>query len=204
MPRKVRYVSPDQLTLFERTAAKRLFIVLLPGADVQSGFHAQQSAWQQMPDNVVFTRAERLHMTMHFLGDVDGDAVPSLQSALADVEMDDIALDLRKPELWGVAVVRPDDNERLGALRDRLCKPLRRMGLPVSKKWTPHVTLARNTEGAVPPTEVPTVHWPLRDFALIWSRFEPSGRGHYEVLARYPAAAPSAPTNAPCSPSGSE
>jgi 2'-5' RNA ligase len=203
MPRKARYVSPDQLSLIESTPPRRLFIGLLPEADVQSALHAQQSAWP-MPSGAMLTRAERLHMTLHFLGDVDGDAVPYLQLALNDIEMDDMALDLRKPEVWGVAVVRPDDNERLGVLRDRLCKPLRRMGLPVSRKWTPHVTLARNTEGAVPPPEVPTVHWAPRDFALIWSRFEPSGRGYYEVLGRYPATGPSAPTNAPCSPSGSE
>ncbi len=46
MPRKTRCVSPGRLPLYEPTPPKRLFIGLLPEADVQSARHAQQGAWR--------------------------------------------------------------------------------------------------------------------------------------------------------------
>ncbi len=94
-------------------------------------------------------------------------------------------LSLRTAELWGVAVVRPDENAPLRELHGRLSLPLQRVGLRagMSAKWTPHVTIARNVHGAVPPAAPPAVDWTARDFALIWSRFEPVAK--YEVLRRY-------------------
>ena len=82
-------------------------------------------------------------------------------------------------------VVRPDASEALDDLRERLAQPLRRLGLPTAAEWTPHLTLAHEANGAVPPADVAPVPWVASDFALVWSHRQPTA--HYELLARYPA-----------------
>lgn len=185
MPRK-RYTCPDQIELFPLEQTLRLFIGLLPDVATQSAIGRQSLAWQ-LPPSVLRTRAERLHMTMCFLGDVVVSRAIELQEALAEVPMEDMQLRLRTPALWGVAVVQPDENRRLRALHERLWRPLQRVGLRTTgaTAWTPHVTIARRTEGAVPPAHLPVVDWTARDFALVWSRFSPVTA--YEVLRRYGA-----------------
>lgn len=195
MPR-TRYVSPNQgelfptlhlpsRELFSGAQTQRLFLGLLPDEATQGAIERQRQAWF-MPSAALFTKADRLHLTMHFFAEVERSRALELQEALAEVRMEKTHLNLRTPALWGVAVVRPDENERLRDLHDRLLQPLRRVGLQAGTKWTPHVTIARNAKHAVPPAEMPSVDWPVNDFALVWSRFVPTAR--YEALRRYGAA----------------
>lgn len=196
MPRR-RHVSPDQGELFPAlpppptcesfpgASTQRLFLGLLPDEATQGAIGRQRQTWT-MPSAALFTKADRLHLTLHFLGEVERSRALALQDALAEVRMEATHLSLRTPALWSVAVVRPDENERLRDLHDRLLQPLRRVGLQAGTKWTPHVTIARNAKHAVPPAEMPSVDWPVHDFALVWSRFVPTAR--YEVLRRYGAA----------------
>lgn len=187
---KTRYVSPDQIAMFpDDHPPRRLFVGLMPDAEVQNAIARQRRGWQ-LPDGAVPTRLLQLHLTLHFLEQVEHSRALDLQQALAEVRMEEIALTLRTPELWTApkaAVVRADENEALNDLRERIARPLRRLGLPTRAQWTPHVTLARDAQGAVPPADsVPVpVPWVAKDFALIWSHLLPTL--HYEVLARYPA-----------------
>lgn len=163
---------------------QRLFVGLLPPPVVQTAIEKQRLAWR-FPPSALPTRRQRLHLTLHFLGEVEPACTAELRQALEEVRMEAIELSLCRPELWGVAVVRPAESEALRALHARIALPLQRLGLPAGGRWTPHVTIARNTRGAVPPDTAEPVPWLLRDFVLVWSRFLPWGR--YEVLARYPA-----------------
>ena len=184
MPRR-RPTSPDQLEMFALEPTFRLFIGLLPDAITQRALDRQRAAWP-MPRSAVPTQADRFHLTLGFLGDVALSRALELKEALAEVPMEETRLTLRKPAVWGVAVVQPDEHAGLRVLHDNLRRPLQRVGLRAGTAWTPHVTIARHTHGAVPPARIPRVDWPVHDFALVWSRFEPTAR--YEVLRRYGAA----------------
>jgi 2'-5' RNA ligase len=128
--------------------------------------------------------AERLHLTLHFIGAVpvarlaevgDGLAVPC---APFDLQFDEAAAWPR-----GLAVLSPREvPAALVELHQRLAGALQRLALPVeSRPWRPHVTLARRAAGAVPPAAAPAGRWAVRGYALVQSQ------GGYRTLRHYPA-----------------
>jgi len=165
---------------------RRLFIGLMPDADVRDALTAHQERWYWGAG--VPTRADRLHLTVHFLGEIDATREWALRSALAGEEVAPFDLVLRTSECWsgGVAVLRPDDHPALNELHARLAGRLLQAGIASYRTdFTPHVTLARGATNAAPPEAPPPVRWTVGDFALVWSRPGPPAR--YEVLDRYGA-----------------
>lgn len=93
---------------------------------------------------------ENIHLTLRFIGNVDGDQMADIDHALAQVQAPGFDLVIqgvehfrrgRKPAtLWaGVA-----KNPLLMVLQDRIEAALVRAGIePERRKFTPHVTLAR-------------------------------------------------------------
>jgi 2'-5' RNA ligase len=97
-----------------------------------------------------WVETERYHLTLRFLGDVDGSAFEDLRKGLASLRAPSFYLTLRglgvfplrgDPEtLW----VGADRNEALRSLRNKVERLLVRNGQPPeSRKFHPHVTLAR-------------------------------------------------------------
>ncbi|MDA0262293.1 MAG: RNA 2',3'-cyclic phosphodiesterase [Proteobacteria bacterium] len=93
---------------------------------------------------------EQFHLTLRFIGEVDGARFEEIALALADVEAERFTLALdglgyfaqgRKPHtLW--AGVRPAP--ALIALHERVASRLRAVGLaPERRNFSPHVTIAR-------------------------------------------------------------
>lgn len=92
---------------------------------------------------------EQLHLTLRFIGEVDGRDAAMLDDALAGIEAPGFPLQLhgvgqfgnKQPHtLWASA--RP--NEALGHLQRKVDNAIRRVGQPQdAHKFTPHVTLAR-------------------------------------------------------------
>lgn len=97
---------------------------------------------------------EQLHLTLRFIGEVEGADAEMLDEALAAIAAPDFTLQLHgvgqfgndKPHsLW--AGVRP--NEALDHLQRKVDSAIRRVGVPPSSgdkhehKFTPHVTLGR-------------------------------------------------------------
>jgi 2'-5' RNA ligase len=174
---------------------RRLFIGLMPDAGVQAAIDGHRQLWR-WPSNARPTAPSQLHLTLHFLGDVPAERLPQLHQALAEVPVHEMQLTLRTPDLWMVAVLRPDENEALRDLRRRLAFTLAHLDLHTEGDWTPHVTLARKVDGAQPPESCPPIAWTVREFALVWST-PPADASrardqrdqidqHYQVLARYP------------------
>ena len=108
------------------------------------------------PRGVRPVRPAQLHLTLHFLGDVEDETCPALQEAIACVRHEPFAIEIRgtgvfpprgRPTvLWaGVA-----DSAPLTALHAALAAAIESCGLPVEHRpYVPHVTLARLTP-AVP------------------------------------------------------
>ena len=163
----------------------RLFIALWPGEALRQAIAAWQQAWS-WPPQAALVKAERLHLTLHFLGNVDAARLPELARAIT-VPFEPMTLALGQPEVWpnGVAVVRPDRAPAaLLRLHAALGRQLAALGLPVEERpYRAHVTLARRAHRATPPAQVLNRRWRI-DGGFVLVRSLPGGAG-YQVLYRF-------------------
>ncbi len=131
---------------------------------------------------------ENYHLTLRFIGDVDGAIARDVASLLGSVTRRQF--DLRLDGLSSFGGRKPLD---LQAEHERL---LQRIGLePEGRKYTPHVTLARLREtSSRQVADYLAVHQPYRSQAFRASRFvlfsarASVGGGPYVVEAAYPLA----------------
>ncbi len=123
----------------------RLFVALsIPNAVAQS-----LSLIQGGVPGARWQTREQLHITLRFIGEVDGQHVEAIDDALAGIMAPDFTLQLhgvgqfgnKQPDsLW--AGVRP--NGALDHLQRKVDAAIRRVGQPQDAyKFTPHVTVAR-------------------------------------------------------------
>jgi 2'-5' RNA ligase len=160
-------------------SSARLFLALWPPAETRQALldHADAWAW---PERARRTPAERLHVTLHFIGSVPRSRVDELQAALR-VPFEAFDLVFSTPELWrgGLAVICADAiPPALEKLHGHLGERLAELGLPVeARPLRVHVTLARDAQAARPPAQVEAVDWRASDgYALVESL--PGGRGY--------------------------
>jgi RNA 2',3'-cyclic 3'-phosphodiesterase len=162
-------------------ASVRLFLALWPTTALRDDLLAHAAAWT-WPARARRTRPERLHLTLHFLGNVPTERLPQLRSGVA-VKWTGCEFALDRASVWpgGIAVLEatqlPTELARLhAALADRL----RAMEIPVEERpYRPHVTLARKAHGAKAPAFAP-LHWTAGpQYALVRSV---GGGGGYETL----------------------
>lgn len=160
----------------------RLFIALWPADDVRARLKDWRDRWQ-WPRPAVRVNSEKLHMTVHFLGNVERARVPTLQAALA-VPCAPFTLRFGHGEVWpgGIAVLAPElAPPPLLKLHADLAAILGRLALPVEERpYRPHVTMACRAAGAIMPARGPDLDWPVAHYALMESR--PEG---YRVLQAY-------------------
>lgn len=172
----------------------RLFVALpLPEAvsdvllDTMEGVDAAR--WQE---------ADNLHITLRYIGEVDGRLADDLHLALSAVRAAPFALQVagvghfeekqRGKALWA-ALAR---SAPLEALRGAVEMACRRAGLAAeTRRFLPHVTLARMNRSTGDFTGWLSRHaqlcagpWEVRSMALYQSHLRPGG-AHYEVLETY-------------------
>lgn len=173
----------------------RLCVALRPPPPVRAALLAamggvERARWQS---------DEQLHLTLRFVGEVDGRMADDLAAALGSVTAAPFVLRVRgvghfetkgRPNsLW--AAVEP--NEGLDVLERRVERACRAAGLaPETRKFVPHVTLARLGSGAVGSGTWLARHgdlaapaWPVDEFRLYESTLG-SGGADYTPVARYP------------------
>jgi len=163
----------------------RLFIALWPDAETRHALRAWQQAWT-WPEQASLVRPERLHLTLHFLGDVPANRLQELVVGLR-VPFARFSLGFGHGELWprGTAVVLPAQVPReLDDLHANLAAALRTLGLPTeTRPYRPHVTLARRAFGTTPHPQPQPCVWHANDgYVLVHSL--PGGRG-YEIVERF-------------------
>ena len=165
--------------------AVRLFLALWPGAAQQAPIAQAQHAWAWPPRARCHAPAD-WHVTLHFIGQVPLQRLAGIRAGL-QVTAPPCELVLDQPALWphGLAVCEATATPpALAQLHARLGDALRALALPVdSRPWRPHLTLARNAQGAVPPGAMAPVCLPVMDYVLAASTGHPQQR--YEILARY-------------------
>jgi 2'-5' RNA ligase len=163
----------------------RLFLGLWPDADTRAALQAHAAAWD-WPSSARRTRPERLHITLHFIGNVAADRLSDLRQGL-QVQWEGGELVLDQATVWpgGIAVLQAMVvPPALQALHAALARRLQELQLPVeTRPWRPHVTLARKAFGARPPMPLQPLRWRAeRRYLLVQSL--PGGRG-YEPVASF-------------------
>jgi 2'-5' RNA ligase len=139
-----------------------------------------------------------LHLTLRFIGEVDEGVASDIDVALARIRTPRFAISLAgagcfggdRPRLLWIGVA---DNDALFQLRDRVEAALRRAGMaPDTRRYSPHVTLARLKQVTVPQVQeflganalFRTAPVPVERFSLVASYPTKSG-AIYEDRADY-------------------
>jgi RNA 2',3'-cyclic 3'-phosphodiesterase len=159
----------------------RLFLALWPNPEALQGLRAWADTWI-WPEGVARIGAQRWHLTLHFIGDVPATRLDEFETGLA-VPCPRIELEFGRAQQWsgGLALAVPEAvPPALTDLHGRLGDALVRLGAPVdTRRYKPHVTLARHAEAAVPPAAPLSLRWVASGYALVVS-----DRG-YRTLRRY-------------------
>jgi 2'-5' RNA ligase len=167
-------------------ASTRLFLALWPDPTIRHTLRERRDAWD-WPRGASPVHTDKLHMTLHFLGEQPSARVAELQRGFA-VPFAPFSLSIGVPKLWshGVAVLEPhEEPPELLALHANLSSALVALGLqPETRQFRPHVTLARRANSAVVPPETEPLIWKVDGYALVESK--PANGGGYTVLQSYP------------------
>jgi 2'-5' RNA ligase len=160
----------------------RLFLALWPDAAVREQLRAWRDAWT-WPRGAAPVHTDKLHVTLHFLGNLPAARLPELLDGLT-VPFAPFHLQLGRAASWhnGIAVLEPHGAPpALLDLHARLSDALLALGLvPEARTYRPHVTMARRANGAGMPQSGPEIDWAITHYALVESR-----PGGYTVLKEY-------------------
>ena len=142
--------------------------------------------------------AEQLHLTLRFVGDLETADANELAGALSRIDAPGFPMEVagvshfehkgRPKAVWA----RVPPSPRLDLLRQKVERACASVGLPrETRRFTPHVTLARLGSSAGPVGEWLTRHgalrigpWDVQSFSLFESHLGPSG-ATYEEVSRY-------------------
>ena len=160
----------------------RLFLALWPDPAIRHALREQRDAWT-WPRGASPVHADKLHVTLHFLGEVPSERVPELQAGFA-VPFSPFTLSIGLPKIWphGIAVLEPHtEPPALLELHAKLSNALVALGLqPEARAYRPHVTLARRAGHAIVPPQSAPLTWQVDGYALV-----ESNGGNYTVLEQY-------------------
>jgi 2'-5' RNA ligase len=164
----------------------KVFFALWPSDAEREALSAWQPALKKICGGRAM-RAQTLHATLVFIGQIDEARLEALQLAAQEVSARGFELCLDHARYWGhnhIAYAAPGSMpEQLMQLVEGLEKSLRRHRFKFDhREYKPHVTLLRNAHWTDEPLpNLPPVRWQAGDFALVQSL-----QGEYRVLARFP------------------
>jgi 2'-5' RNA ligase len=166
---------------------RHLLIALFPERDVQSAIEKHREDWI-WPKGHYFPRGSRMHLTLHCFADQPPAVEKRLREALAQVRVQAMHLVLDSSRTWRnkIAVVRPAKHEGLRVLYTNISRAVQKAGIVTeTPTFTPHITIARRTEGAAYPMSLPPIPWRVRKVLLV--RSFTSHPVEHQVLATYEA-----------------
>ena len=167
------------------SATTRLFLALWPDPAIRRQLEAWRELWA-WPRGAAPVHTDKLHLTLHFLGNQPTESLPALLDGLA-VPFSPFRLALGAAALWhnGIAVLAPESvPPELLELHAALSAALPDVGLqPEARAYRPHVTMARRARGAAIPQAGPEIDWAVDRYVLVESK---TGDGSgYTVLREY-------------------
>jgi 2'-5' RNA ligase len=172
---------------------ERLFIALWPPPNLAKALHARYAAGRgNSPARPI--PPQRIHLTLHFLGQVPGSERDALRRVL-QVACPAFELCIGRIEGWGhgLVVARPEQvPQQLTQLHQAMAEQLHGLGLRTeARAFRPHLTLARKHLGPWPAagvqladaTLLEPLSWRVQGHVLVRSRTGPDGG--YDVLQAY-------------------
>ena len=135
------------------------------------------------------TRAESIHITLAFLGEVEAARVAELQGLAAQLQCPSFDFELARTGWWRhnhIAWVAPDTvPQGLTDLVSALQSRLKVAGFRVDERaYLPHVTLLREADCPRALAVVQPLRWMARDFVMVKS--VAGGKGSaYEIIGRW-------------------
>lgn len=172
----------------DRAPVRRLFFALMPEAESLAALQRAARALPSLPGGRP-VGADRLHLTLLFLGMAPAAQLPCIQAAAGRVRAAPFTVGLERLGYWrhaGVLWLAPPSCPPLTglhmSLRAELTATCPELVLE-AREFRPHVTLMR---GLRRPPRVPhalevPLAWPVSDFVLV-----ASGDSGYQVLGRWP------------------
>lgn len=174
----------------EKTNRKvRVFFALWPSDAERAALAAWQLPLHQLCGGRAM-RAETLHATLVFLGDVEENRLEALQLAAQEVEAHAFQLPFDVAHYWQhnriLFASASEAPPLLLDLVDGLERSLSRHRFHFDQRpYKLHLTLLRNAQcGSAPLPLLPRAVWRMRDFALVQSKPDENG-ANYQVLARF-------------------
>lgn len=187
---------PQQLSLFGTppdTSQDRLFFALQPGPAAATGIaRLTADLRRELGIKGPVVAIERLHVTLHYIGDYAGlprHIVASASAVLADlaapafeVAFDRVVTFGRHGSRLPLVLRGGDDDTALAALQQMLASAMARAGLRqrLGGRYPPHVTLLYG-DRAVTERTVEPIRWVADEVVLVHSLV---GRSRHVVLAR--------------------
>ncbi|MEZ5682102.1 MAG: RNA 2',3'-cyclic phosphodiesterase [Erythrobacter sp.] len=173
----------------------RLFVAIRPPASVRALLLDEMHG----VEHVRWQDDDQLHLTLRYAGEVDRHQAEDLAVALGSISFDSFEIALRGTgtfesrgsvhTLWA-GVERNEPLTRLQARIERVCQSV---GLPPeTRKFTPHVTLARLNKASGPVAsflartgDEQFGQWQVGSYRLCESHLRPEG-SLYREITRYP------------------
>lgn len=167
-----------------------MFFALWPNAAERAGMAARQPALKKLCRGRVM-RADNLHATLVFLGNVEIARLDAAREAAEAVQFSPFQLGWNLLRCWAhnhiVHAAAEHIPGQLALLVRQLEENLAQRGFSFERRvYQPHVTLLRNANcGQAGLPEFAPAIWVVQDFVLLQSVGGKQGV-HYEVLARFP------------------
>lgn len=154
----------------------RLFFAFWPDAATRAAIEAARAGLFPLSGRPV--EPGNLHVTVAFLGNVDGARLERLRSLAGPVAAFTIAFDRlelwRKPKVLTATSGQPAP--RAAAIVDALWQRLDRLGFARDPRpFVPHITLARDVRSVRPGLRWSTVAWTVDRVQLVESRRDATG-----------------------------
>ena len=135
------------------------------------------------------TRDDSIHLTLAFIGNVEGARLTELLQPPARLTVPRFTLTLDRWGCWprnGIAWVAPSRvPDPLRELAAGMEAWLRDSGFEMdTRPFSPHVTLVRKARCAPLPDSAPSIAWQVEDFVLVRSTLGPDG-SRYEIIGRW-------------------
>lgn len=153
---------------------------------------------QQPIDGILWQRAEQMHLTLKFVGEVDHQKAKELREQLTDIQHPGSAISIegigyfpegKQPKVVWAGV---EKNEWLVELHQKVERCCEQIGVaPESRPFKPHITLGR-VKGASKRTvnsfinqhkKFAVTEMPVNEYVLYESKLEPDGAKHSRLQA---------------------
>jgi 2'-5' RNA ligase len=168
-------------------ARARVYFALWPGASTLAQLHSTASDLHIHCGGRLM-RADTLHLTLAFIGDIARAQIPRLMSLAGELRCPAFTLSVDRAACWErPRLVWAGPRHPPGELLDlaaQLTARLQAGGVAVDHRvFKPHVTLIRRHDRAIDEHDIAPIAWKVRNFVLVESMRVPAGV-RYRTLGR--------------------